>query len=116
MPLYFWAAQTSVAASNLGVGIGRLAFTTYLPPHTAATAIQRAHHSHVVNKSINGQGWQISLEEAKFKLERDMFRAMAVAVAVAVALAVALAVAVAVATAVATAVAMAVTVAMAVRQ
>jgi hypothetical protein len=75
MPLYFWAAQTSVAASDLGVGIGRSAFKTYLPPNTAATAIQRAYCSHVVDKSINNQVWQISLEDAKFELERDMFHA-----------------------------------------
>jgi hypothetical protein len=73
MPLCFWAAQTSVAASNLGVGIGRSAFTTYLPPHRAATAIQRAYHSHVVDKSIDNQVLQISLEDAKFELEHDMF-------------------------------------------
>jgi hypothetical protein len=73
MPLCFLAAQTFVAASNLGVGIGRLAFTTYLPPCMAATAIQRAYCSHVVDKSIGNQVWQISLEDAKFELERDMF-------------------------------------------
>ncbi len=76
MPLCFWAAQTSVAASNLGVGIGRLALTTYFPPHTAATAIQRAYRSQIVDKSIGNQVWQISLEDAKFKLECDMFCAM----------------------------------------
>jgi hypothetical protein len=65
-----------VAASDLGVGIGRLAFKTYLPPHTAATAIQHAYHSHVVDKSIDDQVWQISLEDSKFKLEHDMFCAM----------------------------------------
>jgi hypothetical protein len=76
MPLCFWAAQTSVATSNLGVGISRSAFTTYLPPHTAATAIQHAYCSHVVDKSTNDQVSQISLEDAKFKLGCNMFRAM----------------------------------------
>jgi hypothetical protein len=71
--LCFWAAETSVAALNLGVGTGRLAFTTYLPPHMVATAIQRTYHSHLVDKSIDNQVWQISLEDAKFELERDMF-------------------------------------------
>jgi hypothetical protein len=73
IPLCFWAAQTSVAALDLGVGIGRSAFETYLPPHTAATAIKCTYCSHVVNKLTDNQVWQISLEDAKFELECNMF-------------------------------------------
>jgi hypothetical protein len=75
MPLCFWAAQTSVAASDLGVGISRLVSTTYLPPHTAATAIQRAYHSHVVDTSYDYWEWQINLTVATSELERIMSRA-----------------------------------------
>jgi hypothetical protein len=53
MPLCFGAAQTSVMASDVGVGIGRSAFRPSLPPHTAATAIQRACRSHVVDRMFN---------------------------------------------------------------
>jgi hypothetical protein len=42
MPLCFWATQTVVAASVLFVGATRSKFIPYLPPHTAATIIQRA--------------------------------------------------------------------------
>ncbi len=47
MPLCFWAAQSAVAASELCVGTGRSLFSPYLPPHTAATAIQRVYRSYV---------------------------------------------------------------------
>jgi hypothetical protein len=56
MPLCFWASQTAVVASDVGVGIGRLAFRPSLPPHTAATAIQRACRSHVIDRMFdNGE-------------------------------------------------------------
>ncbi len=42
----FWAAQTAVAASELCVGTGRSLFSPYLPPHTAATAIQCMYRSY----------------------------------------------------------------------
>jgi hypothetical protein len=53
MPLCFWAAQTAVMVLDVGVGVGRLAFTPYLPPHMAATAIQRAYCSHVITRMYN---------------------------------------------------------------
>ena len=51
MPLCFWATQTVVAASVLFVGATRSKFIPYLPPHTAATIIQRAYRSHCVDES-----------------------------------------------------------------
>jgi len=74
MPLCFWAAQTAVAATDLGVEIGRSAFKTYLPPHTAATAIQRAYRLYVVDMSYDRE-WQASLTVAELELERNMSRA-----------------------------------------
>ncbi len=47
MSLCFLAAQSAVAASELCVGTGRSLFSPYLPPHTAATAIQRVYRSYV---------------------------------------------------------------------
>jgi hypothetical protein len=47
MPLYFWAAQSAMAASELCVGTGRALFSPYLPPHTAASAIQCMYRSYV---------------------------------------------------------------------
>ena len=46
MPLCYWATQTAVAPIDLCVGLGRLALKPYLPPHKAATVIQRAYLSH----------------------------------------------------------------------
>ncbi len=50
MPLCFWATQTAVAAADLPTGAGRSKFTPYLPPHTAATAIQHVYRSYLRNK------------------------------------------------------------------
>ena len=50
MPLCFWATQTVVAASVLFVGAPGSKFIPYLPPHTAATIIQRAYRSHCVDE------------------------------------------------------------------
>ena len=50
MPLCFWATQTVVAASVLFVGATRSKFIPYVPPHTAATIIQRAYRSHCVDE------------------------------------------------------------------
>ena len=50
MPLVFWATQTAVAAADLPTGAGRSQFTPYLPPHTAATAIQHVYRSYLRNK------------------------------------------------------------------
>jgi hypothetical protein len=50
MPLCFWATQTAVAAADLHTGAGRSQFTPYLPPHTAATAIQHVYRSYLRNK------------------------------------------------------------------
>ncbi len=50
MPLCFWATQTAVAAADLPTGAGRSQFTPYLPPHTAATAIQHVYRSYLRNK------------------------------------------------------------------
>ncbi len=75
MPLCFWAAQSAVAASELCVGTGRSLFLPYLPPHTAATAIQRVYRSHV-DKVDKEWEWQLKLSSAGYTLERDMNRAM----------------------------------------
>jgi hypothetical protein len=72
MPLCFWAAQTAVAASELCVGTGRSMFSPYLPPHTAATAIQRVYPSSVDKES---EGWQ-KLSWAGYALDCDMNWAM----------------------------------------
>ncbi len=50
MLLCFWATQTAVAAADLPTGAGRLQFTPYLPPHTAATAIRHVYRSYLHNK------------------------------------------------------------------
>ncbi len=50
MPLCFWATQTAVAAADLHTGAGRLHFTPYLPPHTAATTIQHVYWSYLRNR------------------------------------------------------------------
>jgi hypothetical protein len=63
MPLCFWAAQSAVAALELCVGNGRSLFSPYLPPHTAATAIQRVYRSYVDKEVEVGM-------EAEFVLDR----------------------------------------------
>jgi hypothetical protein len=97
MPLCFLAAQSAVAASELCVGTGRSLFSPYLPPHTAATAIQLVYRSYVdkvikeylpphtaataiqrmyryyVDKVITE--W-LQLSSAGYALERDMHQAM----------------------------------------
>jgi hypothetical protein len=75
MPLCFLAAQTSVAALDLGVGIGRTVSKTFLPPHTAATVIQHAYRSHVVNMSFDDREWQVNLTNATLELEHNMSHA-----------------------------------------
>ena len=50
MPLCFWATQTAVAAADLPTGARRSQFTPYLPPHTAATAIQHVYRSYLRHK------------------------------------------------------------------
>jgi hypothetical protein len=50
MPLCFWATQTAVAAMDLCDGIGRSALKPYLPPHIAATVIQRAYRFHCIDE------------------------------------------------------------------
>ncbi len=52
MPLCFWAAQSTVAASELCIGTGRSLFSPYLSPHTAATANQCVYRSFVIDKVI----------------------------------------------------------------
>ncbi len=47
MPLCFWATQTALAALGLFWGAGRSKFTSFLPPHSAATFFQHAYQSHV---------------------------------------------------------------------
>ncbi len=65
MPLCVWATQTAVAALDL-------TFTPYLPPHTAATAIQCAYHSYIENE----WEWQQKLSWAKNTLKCGMNCAM----------------------------------------
>jgi hypothetical protein len=97
MPLCFWAAQSAVAASELCLGTGRSLFSPYLPPHTAATAIQcvyrsyvdkvikeylpphtaataiqRVYHSYVDKVIVE---W-LQLSLARYAFERDMHQAM----------------------------------------
>ncbi len=55
MPLCFWATQTAVATADLHTGAGRSQFTPYLPPHTAATAIQHMYRSYLRNKTYRLQ-------------------------------------------------------------
>ncbi len=75
MPLCFWAAQSAVAASELCVGTGRSLFSPYLPPHTAATVIQRMYRSYV-DKVDKEWEWRLKLSSAGYALERDMNQAM----------------------------------------
>jgi hypothetical protein len=72
MPLCFWAAQTAVAALELCVGTGRSMYSPYLPPHTAATAIQRAYCSSIDKE---WEWWQ-KLSWAGYALDCNMNRAM----------------------------------------
>jgi hypothetical protein len=74
MTLCFWAAQTSVAALDLGAGISRSMIKTFLPPHTATTAIQRVYQSYVDDKLADWE-WQTKLGRAEFELENDIYRA-----------------------------------------
>jgi hypothetical protein len=75
MPLCFWAAQSAVAASELCVGTGRSLFSPYLPPHTAATAIQSMYHSYV-DKVDKEWEWKLNLSLAGYALKHDMHQAM----------------------------------------
>jgi hypothetical protein len=75
MPLCFWAAQSAVAASELCIGTGRSSFSPYLPPHTAATAIQRVYHSYV-DKVDKEWEWRLKLSLAGYALEHNMNRVM----------------------------------------
>jgi hypothetical protein len=72
MPLCYWATQTAVAPMNLCVGIGRLDLKPYLPPHTAATVIQRAYRSHRVDVRFAETVWQQQLSQARLELEYNM--------------------------------------------
>jgi hypothetical protein len=76
MPLCFWATQTVVAASVLFVGATRSKFVPYLPPHTAATIIQRAYRSHCVDVWFDETTWRMQLSGARYELERNMTLAM----------------------------------------
>ena len=76
MPLCFWATQTVVAASVLFVGATRSKFVPYLPPHTAATIIQRAYRSHCIDVSFDEMVWRMQLSGARYELERNMTLAM----------------------------------------
>jgi hypothetical protein len=64
MPLCFWATQTAVAAADLPTGAGRLQFTPYLPPHTAATAIQHVYRSYLRDKP-----YRLQVAESAFSFE-----------------------------------------------
>ncbi len=64
MPLCFWATQTAVAAADLPTGAGRSQFTPYLPPHTAATAIQHVYRSYLCNKP-----YRLQVAESAFSFE-----------------------------------------------
>jgi hypothetical protein len=75
MPLCFWAAQSAVAASELCIGTGRSLYSPYLPPHTAATAIQRVYRSYV-DKVDKEWEWRLKLSLAGYALECDMNLAM----------------------------------------
>ncbi len=67
-----------MAASDLCVGIGKVAGTTYLagktynPLHTAATVIQCAYHSY----DDNEWEWRQKLSWAGYALDREMNQAM----------------------------------------
>ncbi len=75
MPLCLWAAQSAVAASELCVETRRSLFSPYLPPHTAATAIQHVYRSYI-DKVDKEWEWRLKLSSARYALERDMNRAM----------------------------------------
>jgi hypothetical protein len=75
MPLCFWAAQTALAASDLCVEAGRPTFTPYLPPHTAATAIQHTYHSYASHVH-NEWEWQQKLSWAGYELKCNVNLAM----------------------------------------
>ncbi len=75
MPLCFWAAQSAVAALELCVGTGRSLFSPYLPPHTAATAIQCVYCSYV-DKVDTEWEWQLKFSLAGYALECNMNQAM----------------------------------------
>jgi hypothetical protein len=75
MPLCFWAAQSTVAALELCIGTGRSLYSLYLPPHTAATAIQRL-YCFYIDKVDKEWKWRLKLSLARYALERDMNRAM----------------------------------------
>ncbi len=64
MPLCFWATQTAVAAADLHTRAGRLQFTPYLPPHTAATAIQHVYRSYLRNRP-----YRLQVAESTFSFE-----------------------------------------------
>ena len=76
MPLCFWSTQTAVAPIDHCVGIGRLDLKPYLPPHTAATVIQRAYRSHYVDVSVAEMVWRMQLSGTQYELERNMTLAM----------------------------------------
>ncbi len=61
MPLCFWATQTAVAAADLPTGAGQ---SPYLPPHTAATAIQHVYRSYLRNKP-----YRLQVGESAFSFE-----------------------------------------------
>jgi hypothetical protein len=46
-------------------------FSPYLPPHTAATAIQRMYRSYI-DKVDKEWEWQLKLSSAGYALERDI--------------------------------------------
>jgi len=73
MPLCFWAAQTAAAALDLCDRIGRSDIKPYLPPHTAATVIQRGYRSHLDDTEFD---WQIQLLTSQLELEQNMDLAM----------------------------------------
>jgi hypothetical protein len=75
MPLCFLAAQSAVAALELCIGTGRSLFSPYLPPHTAATAIQCVYRSYV-DKVDKEWEWWLKLSSAGYTLERNMNWAM----------------------------------------
>jgi hypothetical protein len=64
-----------VAALELCVGTGRSLFSPYLPPHTAATAIQCVYSSYI-DKVDKEWEWRLQLSLAGYELRRDMNRAM----------------------------------------
>jgi hypothetical protein len=69
MPLCYWATQTAVAPIDRCVGLGRLALTPYLPPHQAATVIQRAYLSHCLRFDVQVWRREMALAMSEFMLE-----------------------------------------------